>query len=80
MTQYDMIQCSDLLRLKALNLVFVILSCSTLTFNTGHCLDGQNSMQKLPILPSGVQPALESLHGWGVINLRWQWVPAVYNS
>lgn len=60
MTRYDVIQCSDLLRLKALNLVFAILSYSTLTFNTGHCLGGQNSMQKLPVLPCGDQPALQT--------------------
>ena len=33
---------------------------------------GNNFVKKLPVLPSGVRPALESLQGWGVDSLRWQ--------
>ena len=40
-----------------------------LLFNTGHCMDGQSSVKTLPVLPSGAQPALESLQGWGVTCL-----------
>ena len=44
-------------------------------------MGGKKSLKKLPVLRvSGIQPVFESLQGWGVDNLRWQRVPAVYNS
>ena len=43
-------------------------------------MGGQNSVKKFPVFPSGVEPALESLHEWGVNNLWRQRVPAVHDS
>ena len=43
-------------------------------------MGGQNSVKKFLIFPSGVEPALESLHEWGVDNLWRQRVPAVHDS
>ena len=37
-------------------------------------------MNKFPVFPSGVEPALESLHECGVDNLWRQRVPAVHDS
>ena len=43
-------------------------------------MGGQNSMKKFRVFRSGVEPALESLHEWGVDNLWRQRVPAVQDS
>ena len=43
-------------------------------------MGGQNSVKKFLVFPSGVEPALESLHKWGVDNLWRQRVPAVHDS
>ena len=43
-------------------------------------MGGQNSVKKVCVFPSGVEPALESLHEWGVDNLWRQRVPAVHDS
>ena len=43
-------------------------------------MGGQNSLKKFLVFPSGVEPALESLHEWGVDNLWRQRVPAVHDS
>ena len=43
-------------------------------------MGGQNSMKKFRVFHSGVEPALESLHEWGVDNLWRQRVPAVHDS
>ena len=43
-------------------------------------MGGQNSVKKFLVFPSGVEPALESLHEWGVDNLWRQRVPAVHDS
>ena len=43
-------------------------------------MGGQNSVKKFLVFPSGVKPALESLHKWGVDNLWRQRVPAVHDS
>ena len=43
-------------------------------------MGGQNSMKKFRVFRSGVEPALESLHEWGVDNLWRQRVPAVHDS
>ena len=40
----------------------------------------QNSVNKFLVFPGGVEPALESLHEWGVDNLWRQRVPAVHDS
>ena len=37
-------------------------------------------MKKPLVLPNLTQPALGNLHGWGVDNIRWQWVQAVHDS
>ena len=37
-------------------------------------------MKKFHVFPGGVEPALESLHEWGVDNLWRQRVPAVQDS
>ena len=37
-------------------------------------------MKKFLIFPSGVEPALESLHEWGVDSLWRQRVPVVHES
>ena len=52
----QMIRWSDLLRLKSFNLVIESLSWSSLSFMVStHCMGGQNSVKKLPVLPNGVQ-------------------------
>ena len=43
-------------------------------------MGGQNSVKKFLVFPGGVEPALESLHEWGVDNLWRQRVPAVRDS
>ena len=43
-------------------------------------MGGQNSVKKFLVFPGGVEPALESLHEWGVDNLWRQRVPAVQDS
>lgn len=43
-------------------------------------MGGQNSVKKFLVFPGGVEPALESLHEWGVDNLWRQRVPAVHDS
>ena len=43
-------------------------------------MGGQNSVKKFLVFPSGVEPALESLHEWGVDNLWRQRVPAGHDS
>ena len=43
-------------------------------------MGGQNSVKKFLVFPRGVEPALESLHEWGVDNLWRQRVPAVQDS
>ena len=40
----------------------------------------KNSVKKFLVFPSGDEPALESLHEWGVDNLWRQRVPAVHES
>ena len=40
----------------------------------------QNSVKKFLVFPGGIEPALESLHEWGVDNLWRQRVPAVQDS
>ena len=37
-------------------------------------------MKKCLVFPGGVEPALESLHEWGVDNLWRQRIPAVQDS
>ena len=39
----------------------------------------QNSVKKFIVFSSGVEPALESLHEWGVDNLGRKRVPAVHD-
>ena len=43
-------------------------------------MGGQNSVKKFLVFSSGVEPALESLHEWGVDNLGRKRVPAVHDS
>ena len=43
-------------------------------------MGGQNSVKKFLVFPSGVEPALESLHEWGVDHLWRQRVSAVRDS
>ena len=43
-------------------------------------MGGQNSVKKFLVFPIGIEPALESLHEWGVVNLWRQRVPAVHDS
>ena len=43
-------------------------------------MGGQNSVKKFLVFPSSVEPALESLHEWGVDNPWRQRVPAVHDS
>ena len=43
-------------------------------------MGGQTSVKKFLVFPTGVEPALESLHEWGIDSLWRQRVPVVHDS
>jgi len=77
----QMIRWSDLLRLKSFNLVIESLSWSSLSFMVStHCMGGQNSVKKLPVLPNGVQPVLKAYTATSTVMGFWQHQVAVSSS